>query len=151
VGAGVVPVPLVAGAARRVLRMKLCFNVSDTPVTPAPRVQPPEHLELALEAARRGMVLLQNEGGTLPLDRTALFSIAVVGDLAMTANLGDLGSSVVETSFAVSPLEGIRGMAGEVAVTYVPGPPLTAEGRAALAAADAAGGLPRLRPQGQGG
>src|SRR5262249_23906514 len=61
-----------------------------------------------------------------------------------------LGSSVVETSFAVSPLEGIRGMAGEVAVTYVPGPPLTAEGRAAVAAADAAVVIAGLGPEDEG-
>ncbi len=150
VESGVVPVTLVDDAVRRILRVKLCFGVNDTPVPPALRVQPPEHLELALEAARRGMVLLQNEGGTLPLDRTTLFSIAVVGDLATTANLGDLGSSVVETSFAVSPLDGIRALAGETAVTYVAGPPLTAEGRAAVSSADAAIVIAGLGPEDEG-
>ena len=151
VESGVSPLTLVDDAARRVLRVKLCFGVSDAlPEPPTPREQPAEHLELALEAARRSIVLLQNEGGTLPLDRAALSSIAVVGDLAMTANLGDLGSSVVEPSFAVSPLEGIRALAGAVSITWVPGPPLTPEGRAAIAGADAAVVVAGLGPEDEG-
>src|SRR5262245_2968873 len=148
---GVSSLTLVDDAVRRVLRVKLCFRVSDAvPEPPTPREQPAEHLELALEAARRSIVLLQNERGTLPLDRAAASSIAVVGDLAMTANLGDLGSSVVEPSFAVSPLEGIRTLAGDVSITYVPGPPLTPEGRAAIAAADAAVVVAGLGPEDEG-
>ncbi len=150
VESGVSPLTLVDDAARRVLRVKLCFGVSDAVPPSTPREQPAEHLELALEAARRSIVLLQNEGGTLPLDRAAVSSIAVVGDLAMTASLGDLGSSVVEPSFAVSPLEGIRALAGDVSITYVPGPPLTPEGRAAIAAADAAVVVAGLGPEDEG-
>src|SRR5262249_31138134 len=112
---GVSSLTLVDDAVRRVLRVKLCFRVSD-----AAREPPAEPLERALEAAGRSSVLLQTERGTLRLDRAAASSIAVVGDLAMTANLGDLGSSVVEPSFAVSPLEGIRALAGDVSITYVP-------------------------------
>ena len=151
VESGVSPLTLVDDAVRRVLRVKLCFRVSDAlPEPPMPRMQPAEHLELALEAARRSIVLLRNQGGTLPLDRAAGSSIAVVGDLAMTANLGDFGSSVVEPSFAVSPMEGIRALAGDVSITYVPGPPLTPEGRAAVAAADAAVVVAGLGPEDEG-
>lgn len=38
-----------------------------------------EHRELALEAARQGLVLLKNEGGLLPLTRSNVASIALVG------------------------------------------------------------------------
>lgn len=136
---GELPLSLIDDAVRRVLRVKLCFGVSDAlPVPPAPRVQSPEHLDLALEAARKSIVLLQNEAGALPLDRASLSSIAVVGNLAPAASLGDLGSSVVEPSFAIPPFDGIQALAGDVAVTYVPGPPLQDDGRTAIAGADAA-------------
>ncbi|GJN06644.1 hypothetical protein PR202_ga24396 [Eleusine coracana subsp. coracana] len=39
----------------------------------------PEHRSLALEAAQDGIVLLKNDAGLLPLDRTAVASAAVIG------------------------------------------------------------------------
>lgn len=38
-----------------------------------------ENQELAVEAARQGIVLLKNAGGSLPLSTTAIKSIAVIG------------------------------------------------------------------------
>lgn len=37
------------------------------------------HQELALQAARQGIVLLKNDGGVLPLSQQRLSSVAVVG------------------------------------------------------------------------
>jgi len=69
----------------------------------------------------------------------ALGSLVVVGDLAARPNLGDLGSStVIPTSAAVVPLDGIRAAAGAVPVTHVTSMPLSPEDQAAVAAADAA-------------
>lgn len=42
-------------------------------------VNTPEHQALALEAAHQSIVLLQNRKAVLPLDETALSSIALVG------------------------------------------------------------------------
>lgn len=39
----------------------------------------PAHQNLALEAARQGMVLLKNSRGTLPLNPSRLRSVAVIG------------------------------------------------------------------------
>lgn len=39
----------------------------------------PEHQHLALEAARQGIVLLKNENGHLPLSRSAISSLALIG------------------------------------------------------------------------
>ncbi|GJN27946.1 hypothetical protein PR202_gb16014 [Eleusine coracana subsp. coracana] len=39
----------------------------------------PDHRNLALEAAQDGIVLLKNDAGLLPLDRTAVASAAVIG------------------------------------------------------------------------
>src|SRR5262249_3654889 len=93
---------------------------------------------------------LRNERAMLPLDRSQISSLAVVGDLAALASLGDLGSSVVAPSFAVTPLDGIRQLAGDVAVTHVPGPPLSESDRAAVAAADAAVVVAGLSPGDEG-
>lgn len=38
-----------------------------------------EHIELAIDAAREGIVLLKNNGSTLPLKHTDIKKIAVVG------------------------------------------------------------------------
>src|SRR5262249_113990 len=52
VESGVSSLTQVDDAVRRVLRVKLCFGVSDAlPEPPTPREQPAEHLDLALEAA----------------------------------------------------------------------------------------------------
>lgn len=45
---------------------------------PATAVNSPAHQQLALEAARQGMVLLKNDG-TLPLSATKIKNLAVVG------------------------------------------------------------------------
>jgi beta-glucosidase len=134
---GAIPPWIIDDAVRRILRTKLCFRLDvDPPVRDPSVVESPAHLDLALEVARKGIVLLRNAGGTLPLAGVA--SVAVVGDRAASASLGDTGSSVVSPSFAISPLDGIRARAGDAAVTHVGAPPLAAADRAVVAAADAA-------------
>lgn len=47
-----------------------------------------QHRELALDAARQGIVLLKNENNFLPLNRRSVSSLAVIGPMANTTNLG---------------------------------------------------------------
>ena len=65
-----------------------------------------EHQALALEAARKSMVLLKNEGGVLPLDR-GLDKIAVIGPNANDVGVL-LGNYNGIPSDPVTPLRGIR-------------------------------------------
>jgi len=58
----------------------------------APNVDAAEHAALALEAARKSIVLLKNDDDVLPLLGTGA-RIHVVGRLAHMVNLGDRGSS----------------------------------------------------------
>jgi beta-glucosidase len=58
------------------------------------------------------MVLLKNDNQILPLDRTKIKRIAVLGRLADKVNLGDKGSSLVRPPYAVTPLQAIRSRAG---------------------------------------
>lgn len=47
-----------------------------------------EHRKLALEAARQGIVLLKNEQKFLPLNKHVISSLAIIGPLANSTDLG---------------------------------------------------------------
>jgi beta-glucosidase len=74
----------------------------------ATRVGPLAHRELALEAARESIVLLQNRDGFLPLRATAGDTIAVIGPWASRAALGGRGSSEVRPLRPIALEEGLR-------------------------------------------
>ncbi|MCA0755081.1 glycoside hydrolase family 3 C-terminal domain-containing protein [Paenibacillus sp. N4] len=65
----------------------------------------PEHAELAREAAQKAVVLLKNEGQTLPLQADKLSKVAVIGPLADVV-YRDWYSGTLP--YAVTPLQGIR-------------------------------------------
>ncbi|KAL6660678.1 hypothetical protein ACP70R_001713 [Stipagrostis hirtigluma subsp. patula] len=72
-----------------------------------------EHKNLALEAAQDGIVLLKNDGGILPLDRSAVGSAAAIGHnandpLALTGNY--FGPPCESTT----PLKGLQGYVRDV-------------------------------------
>ncbi|MCE5272634.1 glycoside hydrolase family 3 C-terminal domain-containing protein [bacterium] len=78
----------------------------------------PEHRELALEAARKSIVLLKNEGGLLPLDRTRYRNVLVLGPQAFSLDCL-LGNYYGMPSAYSTVLDGIRGKLPEGAqVTY---------------------------------
>jgi beta-glucosidase len=77
---------------------------------------------IALQAAREGIVLLKNSDNVLPLDRTKIHTISVIGPNAHPAVTGAGGSSLVQPFRSVSFLDGIIAAAGEkVKVLYSPG------------------------------
>ncbi|MGH7979817.1 MAG: glycoside hydrolase family 3 C-terminal domain-containing protein, partial [Limisphaerales bacterium] len=82
---------------------------------PFAMVDSPAHRALAVEAARQSIVLLKNDSGFLPLDKTALKKIAVIGPLAGDCILcGYSGSPLVQ----ISPYQGIAEHLG--VIPYVP-------------------------------
>lgn len=97
---GRVPMELVDRAVRRVLELKFRLGLFEHPYVDLAHAEQvmhsSEHQQLALEAAREGIVLLKNENNLLPL-RKNLKSIAVIGPSAdSTWNLfGDYMPSVV--------------------------------------------------------
>lgn len=97
VRAGQVAEATLDAAVARVLRAKLVSGVFDEPyVDPAEAervANAPEHRALALEAARRAIVLLKNDGGLLPLDRARLKTLAVIGPNARGVRLGGYSST----------------------------------------------------------
>jgi len=112
VEAGEVGPDRVDDAARRILRRKVFYATRKDPQAYSrDLVRSRAHVELAREAALKSMVLLKNEGAVLPLLRSSVRTLAVLGRLADGAeNLGDHGSSRVYPPSAevVSPLRGLR-------------------------------------------
>jgi len=79
-----------------------------------------EHQALALEAARKSMVLLKNEGGVLPLDR-GLDKIAVIGPNANDVGVL-LGNYNGIPSDPITPLRGIEeAVSGDTEVIHAMG------------------------------
>jgi beta-glucosidase len=124
-------------ACRRILRVIYRFACAEDPLpayTPD-MVAQPEHIAVALEAAEKSAVLLTNDG-SLPLDRTLIKKLAVLGKLAAIKNTGDNGSSRVRPPYVVTALEGlIRALGADAILTGDEEDLETA--RAAASAADA--------------
>jgi len=104
-------------AARRVIRAKVWLGLFDNPYIDPDYAEKicdcEEHRQLALEAARQGIVLLKNNG-ILPLAKN-LRSIAVLGPNAAVMRLGGYSGYGVRV---VTPLEGIRRRASESTRVY---------------------------------
>ncbi len=114
-------------ALRRILEAKIRMGLFEKPyvdLKQANRVlTDPQHRVVSRVAAERTAVLLRNEGGLLPLDRTRVKSIAVMGPLADSAR-DTLGPWVFAFNLeeTVTVLAGIKAKAGSsVRVEYSPG------------------------------
>jgi beta-glucosidase len=86
-----------------------------------------EGRDVSLEAARDSMVLLKNDGNLLPLDKTKIKTLAVIGPDAYPAQADGGGSAHVVPFNAVSFLEGLASYDKNVKVTYQAGIPTRAE------------------------
>jgi len=111
----------------RLLRAKFLAGLFENPYVDPERAEQvsntPEHQALALDAARRSIILLKNDGGVLPLDRRKTKTIAVVGPNAKGVRLGGYSS---DPGRGVDILEGIRDKAGAgVRVLYAEGVRIT--------------------------
>jgi beta-glucosidase len=138
VRAGDVDEARVDDMVRRILRAQLCHEHDVNPsIEDASLIETAQTRALAREVATRATVLLRNEGEALPLQRGAGATFVVTGPLADVENVGDTGSSDVDSTEIVTPLEGLLAGAGDATITHVAAPPATPEDEATLAAADA--------------
>ncbi|MGB8490644.1 MAG: glycoside hydrolase family 3 C-terminal domain-containing protein [Bacteroidales bacterium] len=96
-------------SAFRITRTVLKFETAPDPVTEYPKsiIGCREHVDLALEAAEKSIVLMQNNYSVLPFDKTKIKKVLVAGKLAITENIGDHGSSRVRPEYIVTPFEGL--------------------------------------------
>ena len=116
-------------AVARILRAKLLAGLFEDPYVDPDRAErvsnTPEHQAAALEAARRALVLLKNDGGLLPLDRARLKTLAVIGPNAKGVRLGGYSS---DPGRGVDILDGIKQKAGPgLRVLYAEGVRITEE------------------------
>lgn len=114
-------------AVARILRAKFLLGIFDHPYADpdeAERVnESPEHRALALKAAREAIVLLKNENNLVPLDRTKIRSIAVIGPNAGRVELGEYSGG---PTHKVSILDGIKQKVGDqIKVNYAEGCKIT--------------------------
>jgi beta-glucosidase len=80
------------------------------------------HQQAAQKIAEEGIVLLKNENNILPLNKSSVRSIAVIGFNAERKQSMGGGSSQIRAFYEVTPLAGIQNFAGKnVQVTYSPG------------------------------
>jgi len=104
---------------RRILRTAIQFGWLDRDQTDLsiPRLNL-QGKQMALEAARAGMVLLKNDGNLLPLDKGIVHTIAVIGPGAYPAQSGGGGSADAKPFAAVSYLEGLANYLGNGSTVY---------------------------------
>lgn len=77
--------------------------------------------KVALNVAREGIVLLKNQDNVLPLDKSKVKTIAVVGNLAKYAPPTGFGSANVLASHYVSELSGLTQIAPNAKVEFIDG------------------------------
>lgn len=98
---------------RRVLR--LIFRTTMGPNKSYGSLASPEHMAVAREIASEGVVLLKNDGYTLPLNLDGIKKILVVGDNATALHAHAGGSMFLKTKYEISPLEGLKNLVGDKA------------------------------------
>ena len=121
VKAGKVSEAVIDQRVREILRVRLTVRpIAKEDANRLP-VGNPEEMAVALEVARRSIVLLKNDG-LLPIDTKRVKSIAVIGENAVTKMaLGGVGAGV-KTRYETTPLEGLQQMVGDnMKITYSPG------------------------------
>lgn len=101
---------LIDTAVARVLLAKFRMGLFEDPYRqqfPQSGLHPQESVKAAYDIAIESAVLLKNEGGLLPLDRSRFKSVAVIGPNADRVQFGDYSWSRSNRD-GTTPLEGIR-------------------------------------------
>lgn len=126
VNTGELQMSVIDTAVSRVLRLKFEMGLFDNPyVDPSSAmevVRSPEHVNMALEAARKSIVLLENKDNFLPLSPKKVKKVAVIGPNAHNRYnmLGDY-TAPQEDSNIITVLDGITSLMGASKVSYVRG------------------------------
>ncbi len=133
VGKGEVPVSRLDEMVHRILRTEFALGAFDNPPVARP-VNPFTGAEVAQRAAERGMVLLKNDNRQLPLEASAVKSLAVIGAHADVGVLSGSGSDQVAAAggnavpgnrwpvwHPSSPLRALKARAPDAQVVYDPG------------------------------
>jgi beta-glucosidase len=122
--AGQIDIKLIDDAVRNILRVKFRLGLfGERQYTPAELPAKPDAgaLDTARRIATESLVLLKNQGNTLPL-APGIGRVAVIGPLA-DSPVDQMGSWVMDGRPAevVTPLAALRARLGDARVAYAPG------------------------------
>jgi beta-glucosidase len=99
---------------RRILRTVERAGAFENPDPGEERAEDtPQQRAFMREVARETIVLLTNKNELLPINPSKYKTIAIIGELAKSANVMGGGSSRVNPHYVVSPLEGILARVGK--------------------------------------
>ncbi|NDP19583.1 MAG: glycosyl hydrolase [Paludibacter sp.] len=137
---GEIPQKTINDAVKRILRVKFMLGLFDDPYKYCNEarekrlIYAPEHLEAALDVAKKSMVLLKNDSNVLPLKKGE--KIAIIGELA-TSTRDLLGSwkAAGDWDFMKSTLDELKTYNGEANVLFAEGCKKFGEDRSGFAAA----------------
>jgi beta-glucosidase len=118
---GTVPVSVIDEKLRRILRVMYSTKMSDGKRAKG-SYNTKAHQFTALKVAEEAIVLLKNENNLLPLKKTAVKSIAVIGQNATRENSMGGGSSQVKAKYEITPLQGLKNLLGNgTSIAYAQG------------------------------
>jgi len=119
---GSIPEYLLDEKVRRILGVMFKIGMMDGKKRSTGEYNAKAHQQTAEKIAEEGIVLLKNNNNILPLNRSAVRSIAVIGYNAEKKQSMGGGSSQVRAFYEVTPLAGIRALADKnTSVSYAPG------------------------------
>jgi beta-glucosidase len=126
---------LVDAAVTRLLTVFDRIGALDDELAPPRGIDRAEDRALARRVAAESMVLLKNDDGMLPIDATAVTTIAIIGPNAERARIMGGGSASLAPHYRLTPLDALRRRAGDgVKILYEQGcdiertvPPLAVE------------------------
>ncbi|KXJ84628.1 glycoside hydrolase superfamily [Microdochium bolleyi] len=111
---GAVTEETINTSARRVLELARRLGLWDNPEEPPERcVEDPATNALIRDAGAEGITLLRNEGGVLPIPKTA--TVAIIGQHATSVVLSGGGSARVDAQHAITLVDGLQKLAGDQA------------------------------------
>jgi beta-glucosidase-like glycosyl hydrolase len=121
INSGQLPLSNIDDKVRRLLRGIISFGFLDRPqLDPSIPVNDARSKVAAIEVAREGIVLLENRGDFLPLDKRAIRRIAVIGANAKGEPPSGGGSAAVPPSVDfISEIDGIKSQAPGATIDYI--------------------------------
>lgn len=116
---GEIPESVLDEKVRRILRLQISIGMMD-PNRKSGARDTAGHHQAAQQIIEQGVVLLKNSKQLLPLDKTNLKRVVVLGPNANLAHGRGGGSSQVKSRYEITPLQGLREALGNrVQVDYL--------------------------------
>lgn len=133
VNSGQVDIALIDEKVRRILRVMYRTKIIGGGDRGTGSFNTVEHQAAALKIAEEAIVLLKNEGNLLPLGKSSMKNIAIIGANATRKQGGAGGSSQVNAKYEITPLQGIERILFEkVTITYAEGYEVVKGGKASV-------------------